>query len=139
MVLIFLIIFFNKDKVEKNPATSAQDKSDKSEDSPEVSGQQLLHPTGPPVQQQGPAGQGQQAQGHPVQGQGSQQQRAAAAAVGVSSSVGGDKDKARSTLHLVESLALVMLCSSKPTIRKQAVIVLKEVRNIFTALNIAKV
>lgn len=50
-----------------------------------------------------------------------------------------ERERNRATLHLVESLALVMMCSCKPVIRKQAVIVLKEVRNIFVALNIPKV
>lgn len=49
-----------------------------------------------------------------------------------------ERERNRATLHLVESLALVMMCSCKPVIRKQAVIVLKEVRNIFVALNIPK-
>jgi len=39
----------------------------------------------------------------------------------------------------VEGLAVVMLCSSKPIIRKQAVIMLKETRNLFTILNVPKV
>ena len=42
--------------------------------------------------------------------------------------VNPEKERSRTTLHLVESLALVMLCSCKPIIRKQAVIILKEVR-----------
>ena len=53
--------------------------------------------------------------------------------------VNPEKERSRTTLHLVESLALVMLCSCKPIIRKQAVIILKEVRNLFGVLNIPKV
>jgi len=48
-------------------------------------------------------------------------------------------ERNRATLHSVEGLALVMLCSSKPIIRKQAVIMLKESRNLFTILNVPKV
>ncbi len=45
----------------------------------------------------------------------------------------------RNTLHTLEGLALVLLCSSKPFVRKLAVIVLKEVRNLFVLLNVPKV
>ena len=48
-------------------------------------------------------------------------------------------EKSMCTLHLVESLALVLLCSCKPTIRKLAIITLKEVRNLFGVLNLSKV
>ena len=50
-----------------------------------------------------------------------------------------EAERNRATLHTVEGLALVMLCSSKPIIRKQAVIMLKEARNLFTVLNVPKV
>ena len=50
-----------------------------------------------------------------------------------------EAERNRATLHSVEGLALVMLCSSKPIIRKQAVIMLKESRNLFTILNVPKV
>jgi len=50
-----------------------------------------------------------------------------------------EAERCRATLHSVEGLALLMLCSSKPIIRKQAVVVLKETRNLFTALNVPKV
>jgi hypothetical protein len=50
-----------------------------------------------------------------------------------------ENERSRASLHLVEGLALVMLCSCKPIIRKQAVIVLKEVRNLFVLLAIPKV
>lgn len=50
-----------------------------------------------------------------------------------------ENERSRASLHLVEGLALVMMCSCKPIIRKQAVIVLKEVRNLFTLLAIPKV
>jgi len=53
--------------------------------------------------------------------------------------VGSEVDRNRSTLHAVEGLALVMLCSSKPIIRKQAVIMLKESRNLFAVLDVPKV
>ena len=53
--------------------------------------------------------------------------------------VTSEADRNSVTLHAVEGLALVMLCSSKPIIRKQAVIVLKESRNLFTVLNVPKV
>ena len=52
---------------------------------------------------------------------------------------GTETERNRSTLHAVEGLALVMLCSSKPIIRKQAVIMLKESRNLFTVLDVPKV
>jgi hypothetical protein len=45
----------------------------------------------------------------------------------------------RNTLHTLEGFALVMLCSSKPIIKKLAVVLLKEVRNLFVVLNIPKV
>ena len=48
-------------------------------------------------------------------------------------------ERNRATLHAVEGLALVMLCSSKPIIRKQAVVMLKETRNLFTVLAVPKV
>ncbi|XP_065113196.1 protein furry homolog-like isoform X3 [Paramisgurnus dabryanus] len=41
-------------------------------------------------------------------------------------------------LHVVEGLALVVLCSCRPATRKLAVNVLKEVRSLHTALGIAK-
>ncbi|ESO09038.1 hypothetical protein HELRODRAFT_109994 [Helobdella robusta] len=44
----------------------------------------------------------------------------------------------RCTLHLVESLALMLLCSCKPIIRKLAVITLKEARNLFACLALPK-
>ena len=50
-----------------------------------------------------------------------------------------EAERNRATLHAVEGLAVVMLCSSKPIIRKQAVIMLKETRNLFTILNVPKV
>lgn len=50
-----------------------------------------------------------------------------------------EAERSRATLHTVEGLAIVMLCSSKPIIRKQAVIMLKEARNLFTILNVPKV
>jgi len=50
-----------------------------------------------------------------------------------------EAEKNRVTLHTVEGLALLMLCSSKPVIRKQAVLMLKESRNLFTILDIPKV
>jgi len=50
-----------------------------------------------------------------------------------------EAERNRATLHSVEGLALVMLCSSKPIIRKQAVIMLKESRNLFMILNVPKV
>ena len=50
-----------------------------------------------------------------------------------------EAERSRAALHTVEGLALVMLCSSKPIIRKQAVIMLKEARNLFTVLNVPKV
>jgi len=50
-----------------------------------------------------------------------------------------EADRNCATLHAVEGLALVMLCSSKPVIRKQAVIMLKESRNLFTVLDVPKV
>lgn len=50
-----------------------------------------------------------------------------------------EQEKHRATLHLVESLALVLLCSCKPIVRKLAVITLKEVRNLFACLGISKV
>jgi len=50
-----------------------------------------------------------------------------------------EAERNHATLHSVEGLALVMLCSSKPIIRKQAVIMLKESRNLFTILNVPKV
>ena len=50
-----------------------------------------------------------------------------------------EAERSRATLHAVEGLALVMLCSSKPIIRKQAVHLLRESRNLFTVLNIPKV
>jgi len=53
--------------------------------------------------------------------------------------VTSESERNRATLHAVEGLALVMLCSSKPIIRKQAVIVLKESRNLFTVLDVPKV
>jgi hypothetical protein len=53
--------------------------------------------------------------------------------------VAPETERSRASLHLVEGLALVMLCSCKPIIRKQAIIVLKEVRNLFTLLAIQKV
>lgn len=42
-------------------------------------------------------------------------------------------------LHVVEGLALVVLCSCRPATRRLAVNVLKEVRALHTALGIAKV
>lgn len=42
-------------------------------------------------------------------------------------------------LHVVEGLALVVLCSCRPATRKLAVNVLKEVRALHTALGIGKV
>ena len=45
----------------------------------------------------------------------------------------------RNTLHTLEGFALVMLCSSKPIIKKLAVVLLKEVRNLFSILNVPKV
>lgn len=42
-------------------------------------------------------------------------------------------------LHLVEGLALVVLCSCRPATRRLAVNVLKEVRALHTALGIGKV
>ena len=42
-------------------------------------------------------------------------------------------------LHVVEGLALVVLCSCRPGTRRLAVNVLKEVRALHTALGIAKV
>ena len=54
-------------------------------------------------------------------------------------STGTEVERNRATLHAVEGLALVMLCSSKPIIRKQAVIMLKESRNLFTLLDVPKV
>ena len=45
----------------------------------------------------------------------------------------------RATLHELEGFALVMLCSCKPIVRKLAVVILKEVRNLFTLLSIPKV
>ena len=50
-----------------------------------------------------------------------------------------EAERSRTTLHAVEGLALVMLCSSKPIIRKQAIIMLKESRYLFSVLNIPKV
>lgn len=44
-----------------------------------------------------------------------------------------------SVLHVVEGLALVVLCSCRPATRRLAVNVLKEVRALHTALGIAKV
>lgn len=52
---------------------------------------------------------------------------------------GTELERNRVTLHAVEGLALVMLCSSKPIIRKQAIIMLKESRNLFTLLDVPKV
>ena len=45
----------------------------------------------------------------------------------------------RATLHELEGFALVMLCSCKPIVRKLAVVILKEVRNLFSLLSIPKV
>lgn len=42
-------------------------------------------------------------------------------------------------LHVVEGLALVVLCSCRPATRRLAVNVLKEVRALHTALGIGKV
>lgn len=42
-------------------------------------------------------------------------------------------------LHVVEGLALVVLCSCRPATRRLAVNVLKEVRALHNALGIAKV
>ena len=42
-------------------------------------------------------------------------------------------------LHVVEGLALVVLCSCRPATRRLAVNVLKEVRALHTALGLAKV
>lgn len=42
-------------------------------------------------------------------------------------------------LHVVEGLALVVLCSCRPATRRLAVNMLKEVRALHTALGIAKV
>ena len=42
-------------------------------------------------------------------------------------------------MHVVEGLALVVLCSCRPATRRLAVNVLKEVRALHTALGIAKV
>ena len=43
------------------------------------------------------------------------------------------------TLHELEGLSLVMLCSCQGIVRKLAVHLLKEIRNLFTILNIPKV
>jgi hypothetical protein len=45
----------------------------------------------------------------------------------------------RATLRAVEGLALVMLCSCRPIVRKRAVSMLKDVRNLFNLLDIPKV
>lgn len=42
-------------------------------------------------------------------------------------------------LHMVEGLALVVLCSCRPATRRLAVNILKEVRALHTALGIGKV
>lgn len=45
----------------------------------------------------------------------------------------------RQTVHAVEGLALVLLCSCRPIVRKRAVSMLKEVRHLFNVLDIPKV
>ena len=49
-----------------------------------------------------------------------------------------ERNRCRATLHEVEGFALVMLCACMQChVRKQAVTILKEVRNLFTALKIS--
>lgn len=50
-----------------------------------------------------------------------------------------ERTPALSVLHVVEGLALVVLCSCRPATRRLAVNVLKEVRALHTALGIGKV
>ena len=42
-------------------------------------------------------------------------------------------------LRAVEGLALVLLCSCRPSIRKRAVTMLRDIRNLFNILAIPKV
>lgn len=50
-----------------------------------------------------------------------------------------ERSPALGVLHVVEGLALVVLCSCRPATRRLAVNVLKEVRALHTALGLGKV
>lgn len=58
---------------------------------------------------------------------------------GSSRSLSLERSPLSSVLHLVEGLALVVLCSCRPATRRLAVNVLKEIRALHTALGIGKV